>query len=458
VLHDAAVEDERFDVVVIGAGLVGLATAHQLLRLRPDLSVAVVEKETDVARHQSGRNSGVLHSGLYYEPGSWRALLCRDGRESLERFADDHRIAWRRTGKLVVAVQPSEDARLEELRNRGLANGLTGLELLGPAAMREREPSVTGIRGLWVPQTGVIDFREVAYALADELRGTGARIMLGRRVMGIAWAGGDRLVRTDRGDLRARAVIACAGLQSDRVAAMTGLRDDSRVVPFRGSYARLRPDAASRIRGLVYPVPAPGLPFLGVHLTRRIDDEVWVGPTAMLAMAREGYGRARISARDVVDSVGFTGTWRLGGRHLREGVGEVRRDLSKHAFARAIRAYLPEIGVHDLEPAPPGIRAQLLRADGTLVDDFVLGGSPAVLHVRNTPSPAATACLAIGRVLAERTASRFLGGSPTPRRPSGGKGGRSVEGSRASRIVRASVGGHRVLDLREQVVPTRPDL
>lgn len=398
----------RVDVAVIGGGLVGLATACRLLERRPDAKVVVLEKEQEVASHQSGRNSGVLHSGLYYAPRSWRALLCRQGKEQMEAFADEHAIAWRRAGKLVVAVEPDEIPRLRDLRARGEANGLRGLRELGAEELREIEPAVTGLAGLHVPETGVIDFRKVGRVLADEVRRRGGDVRLGAEVVDLAARDAARLVRLRGGEeFLVRGVVACAGLQSDRVAAMTEGRGDRRIVPFRGDYMRLRPAAASLVRGLVYPVPAPGLPFLGVHFTRRIDDEVWVGPNAVLSLAREGYGRMSVDLRDALDAVGFAGSWRLASRQLRVGAGEVWRDVWRPALARECRRYLPAVSEDDLEPASSGIRAQLLGADGSLVDDFVMQEGPGVLHVRNAPSPAATASLAIGAVLADRAAERF---------------------------------------------------
>lgn len=396
------------DVVVIGGGLVGLATAYRLLERDAGASVVVLEKEADVALHQSGRSSGVLHSGLYYAPGSWRATLCREGKAAIEAFAEAHGVPARRCGKLVVALDDAEAVRLDDLQQRGEANGLTGLRQLGPGELREIEPHVAGRRALYVPETGVIDFGAVARALAEEVRSRGGRIALGHEVVAIEPAGGCRLVRTRQGEeLTPRLVVACAGLRSDRVAAMDGGRGSRRIVPFRGGYLRVREPAASLVKALVYPVPAPGLPFLGVHLTRRFDDEVWAGPNAVLAWAREGYARGAFDAGDAWDALAFGGLWRLAARHVGDAAGEYRRDLWRPAMARAIARYLPAIDASDLEDAPSGIRAQLLGADGSLVDDFVVTEGPGAIHVRNAPSPAATACLAIGRVLAERAATHL---------------------------------------------------
>lgn len=401
---------ERADVAVIGGGLVGLATAFRLLGAAPGSSVAVLEKEAGIARHQSGRNSGVLHSGLYYTPGSWRATLCREGRADLERFAAAHGVPVRRCGKLVVALDPGEVARLEGLRIRGDANGLEGLRMLDAAGMRKVEPEVAGLGALHVPETSVVDFTSVATALGGEIEGRGGSILLGAEVVAVEPAGERQLLRTAAGhEVLVRGTVACAGLRSDRVAAMgSRSRGPGRIVPFRGDYLRLHPAAAARVRGLVYPVPAPGLPFLGVHLTRRIDDDVWAGPNAVLALAREGYGRWSIDVRDTWDALAFPGLWRLAARHAGDAAGEYLREFWRPSMARAIGRYLPGIDASDLEPAPAGVRAQLLGRDGSLVDDFVIQEGPGSIHVRNAPSPAATACLAIGRVLAARAATRFL--------------------------------------------------
>ncbi len=410
---------ERYDVVVIGGGIVGLATAHALLERAPAISVAILEKEPEIAMHQTGHNSGVMHSGLYYRPGSLKARLCREGKAELERFADAHGIAWERTGKLVVAVDQRDLPRLDELESRGRANGIEGLERVGAERMREIEPHVRGLAALWVPETGVIDYRQVARALADEIRAAGSRILTDHRVTalrrvrlaptvpggrprGRAW-----LVTTPRATLLARGVIACAGLQSDRVAAMTGHAGRERIVPFRGDYYHLRPAARPLVRGLVYPVPDPAFPFLGVHFTRRPDGEVWAGPNAVPAFAREGYRRLSFSPRDAAASLAWPGLWRMALPYVRTGLAEMWRDASRTAFLRALQRYVPDLRAGDLAFGPSGVRAQSLAIDGRLVDDFSLGEGDGILHVRNAPSPAATASLAIGRMLAERAIRLF---------------------------------------------------
>ena len=408
---------ERFDVIVIGGGIVGLATAQALLGLAPSTRLAVLEKERELATHQTGHNSGVLHTGLYYRPGSLKARLCREGRTLVGRFADEHGIPHRRTGKLVVAVREEEIPRLAGLRDRGLANGIPEIQEIGPERIREIEPHVTGLRALWVPETGTVDFRRVAVALGDDVRAMGGQVLTERRVNGLRRTGaagsgrpgeaGDWLVSTPRDAYLAGGVIACAGLQSDRVAALTGHAGDERIVPFRGDYYHLRPGAANLVRGLVYPVPDPAFPFLGVHFTRRPDGAVWAGPNAVPSFAREGYRRTDVSPRDLVASLAWPGSWRMALPYVRTGLAEMWRDVSKVAFLEALRRYVPELREEDLEFGPSGIRAQSLRADGQLVDDFSLGEGDRIIHVRNAPSPAATASLAIGRMLAERAVDRF---------------------------------------------------
>jgi L-2-hydroxyglutarate oxidase LhgO len=395
------------DVAIVGGGIVGLATAYRLLQAREDLRLAVLEKEDELATHQSGHNSGVLHAGIYYTPGSSKARLCREGKAELERFASEHGIPFEHCGKLVVALHGSELPRLAELRERGLANGVEGLEEIGPERMRELEPHAAGIRALWSPRTGIIDFRRVALAYADEVRTRGGALHLSSEVRGIRETGTELVLVTARGDVKARHVIACAGLHADRVAAMTGGGGASRIVPFRGDYYTLAPSARHLVRGLIYPVPDPRFPFLGVHFTRRIDGEVWAGPNAVLAFAREGYRRSDVNLRDLAGVATYPGFLRLAGRYLRTGLAEMWRDVSKSAFAAELRRYLPALRDDELTFGPSGVRAQALRRDGTLVDDFDLGGHGRVLHVRNAPSPAATSSLAIGRVLAEQALERF---------------------------------------------------
>ena len=400
---------ERTDVAVIGAGIVGLATALRLLEQRPDLSITLLEKEATVASHQTGHNSGVLHAGLYYQPGSLKARLCREGKAELEAYCEAHGVPVEHSGKLVIALDESELGRLDALKQRALANGVPGLEEVGPERIRELEPHAAGIRALWSPGTGIVDFVAVARAFAHDIVERGAAIETRRAVRSIEQRGDELVIGTARGDVAARRVIACAGLQADRIAAMTGDAgpDRPRIVPFRGDYYTLRPEARHLVRGLIYPLPDPAFPFLGVHLTKRIDGSVLAGPNAVLATAREGYGRFDISLQDVSDTLAYAGFRKAARRFWRVGAQEMWRDWSKRAFLADLRRFVPALSASHLDFGPSGIRAQAVASDGSLVDDFMLGGSDRVLHVYNAPSPAATSSLAIGRVLAIEAIERF---------------------------------------------------
>ena len=400
---------ERHDVVVVGGGIVGLATAYRLLEARPALNLAVLEKEAELASHQSGHNSGVVHAGLYYAPGSLKARLTRDGKAELDAFCAAQGIPLERTGKLVVALSVDELPRFEALRERAVANGVPGLEVVGPERIREIEPHAAGIRALWSPSTGIVDFRRVALAYGDEVRERGGAISTGRAVTGIEMRPSEIVVRTGAGEIVVGAVIACAGLWADRVAALSGDAGPGapRIVPFRGDYYTLTPDARHLVRGLIYPVPDPRFPFLGVHFTKRIDGQVWAGPNAVLAFARAGYRRRDVSVRDLAGTLAYPGFRHLARRHLRTGLAEMWRDISKGAFLAELQRYVPGLRGDQVTFGPSGVRAQAVAADGTLVDDFDLAGSGRVLHVRNAPSPAATASLAIGRMLAERAIDQF---------------------------------------------------
>jgi len=400
-----------YDIAVIGGGIIGLATAYTLLRRHPWLALAVVEKERALAAHQSSRNSGVLHTGLYYAPGSLKARLCREGKDALERFADEHGIPYARLGKVVVACDASEVPRLAALKERGLANGVPALEEIGPEQLREIEPHAAGVRALYSPTTGVIDFHRVALAYAEEVESRGGEILLWRRVTSVIERSDLMVLGTTAGDVRARHVIACAGLYADRVASLT--RDDGapardlRIVPFRGDYYTLEGATRDLVRALIYPVPDPAFPFLGVHLTRRIGGEVWAGPSAVLAFAREGYSFQWISTRDVIETLAFPGFRRLARGNVRAGLAEMWRSVSTRAFARVVQRYLPEMRASDLRRGRSGVRAQAVDREGRLVNDFVLRGSRRVLHVLNAPSPAATASLAIARMLSDDAEERF---------------------------------------------------
>jgi L-2-hydroxyglutarate oxidase LhgO len=400
---------DRADIVVVGAGIVGLATALRLLQGRPELRVVVLEKEPEIASHQTGHNSGVIHAGLYYEPGSLKASLCQEGKRDLEAYCEAAEIPIERTGKLVIATHEGELARFAALHQRASANGVPGLEEVGPERITELEPHAAGIRALWSPSTAVVDFRAVATAFAADVGRRGGHIETGRAVTGLTQRGEEMIVSTSRGEVVARRIITCAGLQADRVAAMAPGREPEipRIVPFRGDYYVLRPEARHLVRGLIYPVPDSRFPFLGVHLTKRIDGQVLAGPNAVPATAREGYRRRDVVARDLAETLAFPGFRRLALRYWRTGAAELWRDWSRRAYAGDLRRYVPALAAEHLDPGPSGVRAQALGRDGRLVDDFLLGGSDRVLHVLNAPSPAATSALAIGRVLAGTAIERF---------------------------------------------------
>jgi L-2-hydroxyglutarate oxidase LhgO len=398
---------ERGDLLVVGGGILGLATAREMLIRHPDLRVVVVEREPELADHQTGHNSGVVHAGLYYTPGSLKARLCREGKVALEAYCAEKGIEVNRVGKLVVALTEDELPRFEALEAKARENGVEGLETVGPERIRELEPHALGIRGLWSPGTGIVDFRAVANAYADDIRAAGGTIETGRALTGLVERDDGVVAETTRGDVVADRVIACAGLWSDRVAAMTGDDGSERIVPFRGDYYRLTPDARSLVRGLIYPVPDPRFPFLGIHFTRRHDGAVWAGPNAVLALARDGYRRYDFDLREMAAIARHPGFRRLARRFWRTGLAEQWRDLSKRAFAAELRRYVPELRNDQLRFGPSGVRAQAIDPDGTLVDDFRLGGSRRIVHVRNAPSPGATASLAIARVLADESESRL---------------------------------------------------
>lgn len=395
------------DVVVVGGGIVGLASALALLERSPGLRLMLLEQGPALASHQSGRNSGVVHAGLYYAPGSLKASLCRDGRALLESFCQKHAVPFRRPGKLVVAVDESELARLAELQRRGRANGLVGLVEVEEQEMRDIEPDVCGVRALHVPETGVVDFQLVAQRMADLLRLQGVKLELGTRVVRVAPDGAGLTVTTTRGRVKAGALVACAGLQADRIAMLAGAELDVRIVPFRGAYWVLRDAGAALVRGLIYPVPDPRFPFLGVHFTHRFDGAVWAGPNAMPALAREGYRRSSISLRDTAELLRWPGLYRFVTRYATMGAVEISRDIVKAAAVREMQRYLPMLSRSDVVRGPTGVRAQVMTKKGELVDDFLLVEGPRSLHVINAPSPAATSSLAIGRLVAERAAEAF---------------------------------------------------
>ncbi|HWH93115.1 MAG TPA: L-2-hydroxyglutarate oxidase [Baekduia sp.] len=391
-----------WDLVVVGAGIVALATVRELLTRRPGLRVVVLERESEVARHQTGSNSGVIHGGIYYKPGSLKARLCVEGAQKMYAYCEERGIRYERCGKVIVALSERELAGLDELERRGRANGVPGLRRVDRGELAEIEPHAAGVAALHSPATGIVDFAAVARALADDVRANGGIIRTGCEVTAIVPGGGGVRARHAEGELRARRGLVCAGAWTDRLARAAGAPADPRIVPFRGAYLRLRPEARRLVRSLIYPVPDPELPFLGVHLTKRIDGEVWLGPTALLAGAPDAYMLRRVEARSVRSTLGWPGTWRMMRRHWRAGLGELHVGVSRSAFVRACAAYVPELTAADVLPGPAGVRAQALGRDGSLVDDFVVHDVGAVQYVRNAPSPAATSALALARLLADQ--------------------------------------------------------
>jgi (S)-2-hydroxyglutarate dehydrogenase len=391
----------RYDVVVAGGGIIGLSTALAITERRPGSTVLVLEKEHDWAVHQTGHNSGVIHSGIYYTPGSLKARFAVEGARTMVEFCQRYGVAHQVTGKLVVAAVEGEVPRMRALAERGRRNGVPVREVR-PEEIASYEPHVRGVAALHVPTTGICDFTAVTRTYAKLLAERGADLRTATTVLTAVERSGEVAVRTDAGDFFGKRLVNCTGLHSDRLARTVSGEQEARIIPFRGEYYELAPDKRDLVRGLVYPVPDPRFPFLGVHLTRGIRGDVHVGPNAVLALRREGYRWSDVSVRDLADVAAFPGLWRLARRHWRYGAGEVWRSLSKAAFTRAVRRLLPEVTEADLVRAPSGVRAQAVRRDGALVDDFLITGSARIVHVLNAPSPAATASLPIGAEIARR--------------------------------------------------------
>jgi L-2-hydroxyglutarate oxidase len=393
--------DSRYGVMIVGGGIVGLSVALEITQRFPRLRTLLLEKEDRVAKHQSSHNSGVIHSGIYYKPGSLKAKLCVAGAAAMVEFCREHCIPHSICGKVIMATRPEELQSLEELRRRGEANGVAGARLIGSAELRELEPSASGLNALVVPSTGVTDYAAVCDKYAELIVERGGSILTSAEVLSLKRGASEIVAETKRGAFSTTYFINCAGLFSDRISRMAGDEPEVTIAPFRGEYYDLTPERSSLVRALIYPVPDPRFPFLGVHFTRRISGRVDAGPNAVLAFRREGYRRTDFKLKDLASSLAFPGFWRMGARYWRSGFDEIHRSFSKAAFVRALQRMVPAVRDEDLVPGGSGVRAQALKRDGTLVDDFQFVQSGNVLHVLNVPSPAATASLMIGRSIVE---------------------------------------------------------
>jgi L-2-hydroxyglutarate oxidase len=397
---------DKTDVAIIGGGIVGLATAYQLLQSHPDTQVVVLEKEDAIAQHQTGRNSGVLHSGIYYKPGSLKAKNCRAGKDAMVAFCEEENIPHEICGKVIVATEPSELSTLRMILERGKTNGVD-CRLIGAAELRELEPHAAGLQAIHVPETGIVDYKAVCDRLVERITEKGGMVRTGACVEQVVSENGTTRLYSTAGEVQSRVVVNCAGLYSDRVAALSGTEPDVQIVPFRGEYYALTRAAQSLCRNLIYPVPNPEFPFLGVHFTRMIDGSVECGPNAVLAFAREGYTMAEVNPRDFLETLGYAGFRKLAATYWKTGAWEMWRSVSKAAFVRALQKLIPEIRAEHLKAAPAGVRAQAVTPDGRLLDDFLIEDAGAVINVCNAPSPAATSALNIGTTIVGRIQPRL---------------------------------------------------
>lgn len=387
----------QYDYIIVGAGIVGLATAYKLQQKYPNKSIAVLEKESSIGKHQTGRNSGVMHSGIYYKPGSYKALNCKNGHEQLIQFATVNKVKYDRCGKIIVATQEEELPVLEMIYRRGIENGIDGICYLNAQQIKEREPFIQGVKAIYVPTAGIIDFVQVGNKFAEKIHQINPKsnLITSCEVYKVSHQNGSKTVETSSGNFTTATVIFCAGLQSDRMAKADGLNLDIQIVGFRGDYYELTPTATHKIKHLVYPVPDPDFPFLGVHFTRMVDDSIECGPNAVFSFKREGYSRISFSLKDTWESLMFAGTWKLFFKHWRKGLDEYHRAFSKVQFVKALRKLMPSLQLEDVKPARAGVRAQAVAANGTMIDDFKIYKHHGNIHVLNAPSPAATACLSI---------------------------------------------------------------
>lgn len=398
----------KTDIIIIGGGIVGLSTAYQLLQLNPNLTVTILEKENAVAKHQTGNNSGVIHSGIYYKPGSLKAQNCLRGYDMLIDFCKAQNIEYELCGKIIVAIKPEELAGLEALYQRGIQNGLSGLRFLSTDEIKQYEPNCTGIKGVFVPQTGIVDYKQVAIKLAENITlNTNGNIILNSKIQAIVGGEHGAVVHTDTERFEARLVINCAGLYCDKVAAMAGEKLNMKILPFRGEYYAIKPEKAHLVKNLIYPVPDPNFPFLGVHFTRRIGGEIEAGPNAVFAFQREGYKKTDFKWSEFWDAISFAGFRKVASKYWKTGLGEYHRSYFKPAFVKALQQLVPSITEDDLIPAGAGVRAQACDKEGGLIDDFYIQESTSFIHVLNAPSPAATSSLSIGLELAERAMKKL---------------------------------------------------
>lgn len=396
-----------YDITIVGAGIVGLATAFALKQQNPHLHLAILEKEAEIASHQTGHNSGVIHAGIYYAPGSLKARLCIEGAKKMIAFCEEYKVPYELCGKVIVATEEQELPALETLYQRGLANGVPGLRKLDSKELADVEPHAAGLAALYSPNTGIIDYRQVAGVLARLLKQQQAHILTEAPLLSITRSGHGLQLQTPKENITTQFLVNCAGLYSDHVARMAGLPVDVKIIPFRGEYYWLVPERATLVRGLIYPVPDPRFPFLGVHFTRTIHGGVEAGPNAVLAFAREGYTRSRVHWGELKETLGYPGFWALARKYWRAGLYEIYRSLSKEEFTRSLQKLVPAVSENDLAPGGSGVRAQAVTPDGRLVDDFHFAGDDHSLHVLNAPSPAATASLAIGEYIAGKVRQRF---------------------------------------------------
>lgn len=397
---------EQFDVAIIGAGIVGLATAFQTNCRNPSLKICVIDKESSVASHQTGHNSGVLHSGIYYKPGSLKATNCREGKKAMEAFCHEHEIEHEICGKVIVAVEESELSSLNNIFERGQQNDVR-CEMIDQARLAELEPHTNGIQAIHVPEAGIVNYRSVCEKLAELVSDRGNELRLGSAVRSAEKSNDGVVIQTTSDEIQTKLVVNCAGLHCDRVSKLLSQKPATKIVPFRGEYFQLIESRKHLCKNLIYPVPDPKFPFLGVHFTRMIDGSVECGPNAVLAFAREGYRKSNINLRDLAESLTYPGFIRLASRHWRMGCGEMWRSVSKQAFVKALKRLMPDIEAKDLVPAPAGVRAQAVNRNGQLVDDFLIDENELLLSVLNAPSPAATASLNIGKLVAEKICNRF---------------------------------------------------